>query len=130
MPSSLKILLKIIHEQAMSIFTIKEKDSIYPIFIFAQVGPRCPAGTYLTASGCVPLSGIGNLLYKIHEILNLRGVSGFDFIYDHNREELYLLEVNTHPGLTEFSLLPKVAKYHSIDYEDICTCIIEESLKQ
>lgn len=33
MPSSLKILLKIIHEQAMSIFTIKEKDSIYPIFI-------------------------------------------------------------------------------------------------
>lgn len=71
-----------------------------------------------------------NNAFKIHEILNLRGVSGFDFIYDHNREELYLLEVNTHPGLTEFSLLPKVAKYHSIDYEDICTCIIEESLKQ
>ncbi len=68
--------------------------------------------------------------FKVHTILGLKGVSGFDFIYDHNREELYLLEVNTHPGLTSFSLLPKVAKYHNINYGDICACLIEESLKK
>lgn len=67
---------------------------------------------------------------KVHKIMDLGGVSGYDFIYDHSKEELHLLEVNTHPGLTKFSLLPKVAKHHDIDYEDICVCLIEESLKK
>jgi D-alanine-D-alanine ligase len=71
-----------------------------------------------------------NTAFKVHRILGLGGVSGYDFIYDHKSNELYLLEVNTHPGLTEFSLLPKVAKYHYINYEDICACLIEESLKK
>ena len=71
-----------------------------------------------------------NNAFKVHKILNLGGVSGYDFIYDYNRKELYLLEVNTHPGLTKFSLLPKVAKYHHINYEDICACLIEESLNK
>lgn len=66
----------------------------------------------------------------IHKILKISGISGYDFIYDNNKDELYLLEVNTHPGLTAYSMLPKVAKYHNISYEDICSCLIEESLNK
>ena len=52
-----------------------------------------------------------------------------DFLMDEN-ENLYCLEVNTLPGMTEASLLPKEAKAVGIEYGDLCERIIRETLQE
>ena len=42
---------------------------------------------------------------------------------------LYCLEMNTLPGMTAASLLPKEAKAAGIEYGDLCELIIKKSLE-
>jgi D-alanine-D-alanine ligase len=41
----------------------------------------------------------------------------------------YLLEVNTAPGMTSHSLVPKAARQVGIDFEDLCWRVLETSLE-
>lgn len=43
---------------------------------------------------------------------------------------LYLLEVNTAPGMTSHSLVPKAAKQMGLGYGDLCVCILGLTLSQ
>lgn len=52
-----------------------------------------------------------------------------DFLLN-EQGDLYCLEVNTLPGMTEASLLPKEAKAVGIEYGNLCEQIIQESLKE
>ena len=51
-----------------------------------------------------------------------------DFIIDDEDGEFYSLEMNALPGMTAASLLPKAAKAASIEYNELCERIIEESM--
>ena len=42
---------------------------------------------------------------------------------------LFLLEVNTAPGMTSHSLVPKAARQIGIGFEDLCWLILESSIK-
>ncbi|WP_255674233.1 D-alanine--D-alanine ligase [Frateuria soli] len=42
----------------------------------------------------------------------------------------FLLEVNTAPGMTSHSLVPKAAKVAGIDYEDVCWRVLETSFRE
>lgn len=64
------------------------------------------------------------LALKAHKALGCRGASRVDFILDESGQP-YVLEVNTIPGMTETSLLPKIAKLAGFDFPDL----IEEMLK-
>jgi D-alanine-D-alanine ligase len=59
-----------------------------------------------------------------HRAVGCRGYSRVDFIID-ERNEPYILEVNTLPGMTSTSLLPEIAKGAGISFEDL----VEEILK-
>ncbi len=62
---------------------------------------------------------------KIHKGFNLDSYSRTDFIIDNNKA--YVLEINTIPGLTKESLLPKIAKSKGIEsFEEF----IEELVKK
>ncbi len=60
-----------------------------------------------------------------HNILNCRGVSRSDMIYSEKNKKLYFLEINTHPGMTETSLVPKVAAQLGMSFEDLVEKILE-----
>ena len=63
-----------------------------------------------------------------HQILGCRGVTRSDFRWDDskpNAEGLYLLEINTQPGMTETSLVPEIAKNAGIDFPSLVTRIVE-----
>ena len=60
--------------------------------------------------------------------LKLNVYSRADFLLDEN-DNLYCLEVNTLPGMTAASLLPKEAKAVGIEYGDLCELIIQKSLE-
>jgi len=66
---------------------------------------------------------------KAHRVLGCKGVSRSDFRYDESRglAGLYLLEVNTQPGMTPLSLVPEQAKYRGIDYDTLVARILEDA---
>ncbi|MEM8827166.1 MAG: D-alanine--D-alanine ligase [Pseudomonadota bacterium] len=67
-----------------------------------------------------------------HRLLGCSGVSRADFRYDDGAgsDGLWLLEVNTQPGMTPLSLVPEQAAVAGMSYEDLVTRIIEEGLKR
>ena len=59
--------------------------------------------------------------------LKLDVYSRADFLLD-AKGDIYCLEMNTLPGMTSASLLPKEAKAAGIEYGELCELIIEKSL--
>ena len=47
-----------------------------------------------------------------------------------NENQWQLLEVNTVPGMTETSLVPKSAKVHGINFSELVTKIVEMSTEK
>ena len=60
-----------------------------------------------------------------HDALGCRGVSRADFRYD--GEALYMLEVNTQPGMTPTSLVPEQAAAVGISFPDLVTWMIDNA---
>lgn len=70
-----------------------------------------------------------DMALKAHRVLGCSGASRSDFRFDDTRgvEGLYLLEVNTQPGMTPLSLVPEQAKYRGIDYDTLVGRILESA---
>lgn len=64
---------------------------------------------------------------KAHHVLGCRGVSRSDFIYDDDKNTFYLIETNTHPGMTSLSLLPEIAAYKGISFPELLLWMIENA---
>ncbi len=64
---------------------------------------------------------------KAHNALGCRGVSRVDFRLT-PQGKLYVLEVNTIPGMTERSLLPMAANACGVGFDDLCVKILEEAI--
>ncbi len=67
---------------------------------------------------------------KAHRLLGCKGASRSDFRWDDEQgdEGIYLLEVNTQPGMTPLSLVPEQAKLKGISYGELVERLIEEAL--
>jgi len=67
---------------------------------------------------------------KAHKLLGCRGTSRADFRWDDEQGEdgLFLLEVNTQPGMTPLSLVPEQARACGIAYPDLVEIIIADAL--
>jgi D-alanine-D-alanine ligase len=67
---------------------------------------------------------------EAHRGLGCRGCSRADFRWDDEQGEagLYLLEVNTQPGMTPLSLVPEQALYRGMSYAELVQRIVEEAL--
>jgi D-alanine-D-alanine ligase len=65
-----------------------------------------------------------------HLLLGCRGCSRSDFRWDDEKgvDGLYLLEVNTQPGMTPLSLVPEQARYRGMSYAELVQKIVEEAL--
>ncbi len=66
-----------------------------------------------------------------HRRLGCKGASRSDFRWDDQRGEdgIYLLEVNTQPGMTPLSLVPEQAKLKGIAYGELVERLIQEALQ-
>lgn len=64
---------------------------------------------------------------KCWEIFKLKVYGAIDMII--KGEEIYVIEINTLPGMTKQSLFTKSAKFHGLDFSELLDNIIELSLK-
>lgn len=65
-----------------------------------------------------------------HRALGCRGVTRSDFRYDDTQRspgELFLLEINTQPGMTPLSLVPEQAAHVGLPFEDLVSWLVENA---
>jgi len=65
-----------------------------------------------------------------HRLLGCKGTSRSDFRWDDEQGEagLYLLEINTQPGMTPLSLVPEQARHVGMSYAELVQAIIDEAM--
>jgi D-alanine-D-alanine ligase len=68
---------------------------------------------------------------RAHQLLGCKGCSRADFRWDDERgvDGLFLLEVNTQPGMTPLSLVPEQARHIGMSYPELVQAIVDEALK-
>jgi D-alanine-D-alanine ligase len=67
-----------------------------------------------------------------HRLLGCAGASRSDFRWDDSQgvEGVFLLEVNTQPGMTPLSLVPEQGAYLGMDYGDVVEAIVADALER
>jgi len=117
------------YKNQMTVFPVTEIVSKKEFFDFeAKYDPSL-------AREIVPAEISAKLEIKIKETsaflyrkLNCKGVVRFDYIYSAKNRKLYFLEVNTVPGLTRESIVPKMARESGISLQELFTMMIEDSI--
>ena len=66
-----------------------------------------------------------NIALKAHKVLGCKGVTRSDFRFYKNK--FYLLETNTQPGMTNLSLVPEIARYCGINFEDLVLWMVNNA---
>jgi len=67
---------------------------------------------------------------QAHRVLGCKGASRSDFRWDDEQgvDGIFLLEVNTQPGMTPLSLVPEQARHCGISYEQLVDILVKEAL--
>jgi D-alanine-D-alanine ligase len=70
-----------------------------------------------------------DMALQAHNILGCRGVTRSDFRYNEfdKVNKIYILEVNTQPGMTSLSLVPEIANYYGISFNELVKWIINDA---
>jgi len=122
-----ELTVSIIGEEAFPIVEIKPKGGFYDYehkYTKGMTEYFCPAE--LPAE--IELKAKENAM-KAHRALGCEVYSRVDFLLDQN-DELYCLEVNTLPGMTETSLVPKSAAAAGMDFTALIEKLIGISLSK
>ena len=62
---------------------------------------------------------------KAHRLLGCRGITRSDFRFYNNK--FYILELNTQPGMTKLSLVPEIARYYGLSFENLIANIVKDA---
>jgi len=62
-----------------------------------------------------------------HQVIGCAGLTRSDFRYDPETGKVWLLEINTQPGMTPTSLAPEQAAYCGISFEDLVEWMVEDA---
>jgi D-alanine-D-alanine ligase len=118
----------VVGDRALGVTELKPKSGFYDYdakYTDGLTQHVCPAEIPAeVADACLDMA------LKAHRILGCKGTSRSDFRWDDEQgvEGLYLLEVNTQPGMTPLSLVPEQAKLVGMTYQGLVQAIIDEAL--
>ena len=73
---------------------------------------------------------IQEVSYRLYDLLGCRGIVRFDYIYNTDEQELYFLEVNTIPGQSAESIVPKQARAMGISPAELYEMSIQAALAE
>jgi D-alanine-D-alanine ligase len=122
-----ELTVSILDDEVFDIVEVVVSEGFYDFnnkYITGKTQYICPA--QLDEDVYKSIQGLGHQVYKL---LNCKGPARVDIILE-NDNNPYVLEVNTIPGMTEFSLLPKAASARGITFNQLVEKIIKNSLKR
>ena len=122
-----ELTVSILNGQVLPIIEIKVKEGFYDYknkYFSNQTEYICPANLPFVVE-----EKIKAYAKKAYEILECKGAVRIDFILSEDNIP-YLLEINTIPGMTEHSLLPKSAKVAGYTFADLVEEILLGALNE
>jgi D-alanine-D-alanine ligase len=124
-----ELTVAVLGEEALAVTELKPKAGFYDYdakYTDGLTQHVCPAEIpYEIACSMMDMAA------RAHDLLGCKGASRSDFRWDDELGEagIYLLEVNTQPGMTPLSLVPEQAKLKGISYGELVERLIEEALQ-
>ena len=118
----------VLADKALLVTELKPKSGFYDFeakYTDGMTDHVCPAEVPdEIAAACKDIA------LRAHRLLGCRGATRSDFRWDDERgiAGLFLLEVNTQPGMTPLSLVPEQAKHLGMDYADLVEAIVADAL--
>ncbi|MFH0982976.1 MAG: D-alanine--D-alanine ligase [Planctomycetota bacterium] len=76
------------------------------------------------------LEHVQELSVRAHDALGCRDFCRVDWMVDHRTHEPFVLEINTIPGFTGHSLLPKAAARVGISFDELCQRIVMMAMRR
>jgi D-alanine-D-alanine ligase len=67
---------------------------------------------------------------RIYEVFNCSGIIRIDFIYNEEKGEPFMLEINTVPGQSEASIVPQQLRVLGWSLKDFYSALIQEALEK
>lgn len=122
-----ELTVAILGEESLPIVEVRPKSGIYDYtnkYTAGRTEYFCPAELPRAIE-----EELCELARRAHAALGCRGYSRIDFRLDADNAP-YCLEVNTLPGMTATSLVPKAAAAAGIEYPALCERIIELALQE
>jgi len=119
----------VVGDRALGVTELRPKSGFYDYdakYTDGMTQHVCPAEIPSDiAEACMDMA------LNAHRLLGCKGTSRSDCRWDDEKgvDGLYLLEVNTQPGMTPLSLVPEQAKLVGMTYEGLVQTIIDEALK-
>jgi D-alanine-D-alanine ligase len=117
----------VLGNRALGVTELKPKSGFYDYdakYTDGMTDHICPANIPDDiAQACLDMA------LKAHRVLGCKGTSRSDFRWDDEKgvEGLYLLEVNTQPGMTPLSLVPEQARHLGMSYDELVAAILEDA---
>src|SRR6185295_7212032 len=123
-----ELTVAVLGDEALAVTELKPVQGFYDYdakYTEGMTEHVCPANI----PGDIKDAALGMAL-DAHRLLGCKGASRADFRWDDSQGEagLYLLEVNTQPGMTPLSLVPEQARARGIDYPTLVERIVEAAL--
>ncbi len=123
-----EITVAVMGERALGVCEIVPRGSFYD-----YTAKYAPGGSAHLTPAPIPqeaYEGALDIALRAHRALGCRGVSRADLRYDDTDGgdgRIYLLEINTQPGMTPTSLVPDIARYAGIGFDDLVTWLVENA---
>lgn len=122
-----EITVGILEEVALPVIEIVTEHNVYDFDAkYVDEGTRYIVPAALTEDDYNRAQGYA---LNAHRILGCRDLSRVDMRMDYDGN-IYILEVNTIPGMTERSLLPKAALAKGLSFEDLCMKLVDLAHKR
>jgi len=123
-----ELTVAVLNDEALGVTELKPKAGFYDYdakYTDGLTVHECPAEVPEEIA-----QAMMDMAAKAHRLLGCKGASRSDFRWDdsHGEAGLYLLEVNTQPGMTPLSLVPEQAKLKGISYGELVERLIAEAL--
>ena len=123
-----ELTVAVLADKALAVTELKPKSGFYDYdakYTDGLTTHVCPAEIPVDIAASAMAMAL-----KAHRLLGCKGTSRSDFRWDEEQGEagLYLLEVNTQPGMTPLSLVPEQAKHIGLSYAELVQRIVEEAL--
>jgi D-alanine-D-alanine ligase len=123
-----ELTVAVLDDEALAVTELRPKSGFYDYdakYTDGMTEHVCPADIPENVAAAAMAMAL-----KAHRILGCRGASRADFRWDDElgASGLFLLEVNTQPGMTPLSLVPEQARARGMDYPALVERIVESAL--
>ena len=125
-----ELTVAVLNDEALAVTELKPKAGFYDYAAKYTDGLTehvCPAAVPAEIA-----QAMMDMATRAHRMLGCRGASRSDFRWDDEKGEagIYLLEVNTQPGMTPLSLVPEQAKVRGINYGELVERLIADAFQR